>query len=83
MKPATGYVSILYAVPAPRPDRPANPIHPVGIDRNVGQVALSTDVMYELPGLLKLDAKLRRLQRKLAKQQDKSNGWHRAKLRIQ
>ncbi len=52
------YVSILYAVPDPRPARSANPMHPVGIDRNVGQVALSTEVMYELPGLAKLDAKL-------------------------
>ncbi len=64
-------------------DRPTKSIHPVGIDRNVGQVALSTEVMYELPSLLKLDAKLRRLQRKLAKQQHKSNGWHRTKIRIQ
>ncbi len=77
------YVSILYEVPAPRPDRPASPINPVGIDRNVGQVALSTGVMYELPKLLKLDAKLRRLQRKLPKQQYKSNGWYRTKLRMQ
>ena len=77
-----GYVSILYAVPDPRPAGPANPIHPVGIDRNVGQVALSPEVMYELPSLLQLDAQLRRRQRKLAKQQDKSNGWPGTKLRI-
>ncbi len=77
------YVSILYEVPDPRPARLVMPIHPVGIDRNVGQVTLSTDVMYELPSLLKLDAKLRRLQRKLSKQQYKSNGWKRTKLRIQ
>ncbi len=60
------YGSILYAVPETRPDRPAKPVYPIGIDRNVGQVALSTEVMYELPGLAKLDAKLRRLQKKLA-----------------
>ncbi len=77
------YVSILYAVPDPRPARPANPIHPVGMDRNVGQVALSTEVMYELPGLAKLDAKLHRLQRKLARQQYKSCGGQRTKLRMQ
>ncbi len=77
------YVSILYAVPNPRPARSANPMHPVGMDRNVGQVALSTEVMYELPGLAKLDAKLHRLQRKLAGQQYKSKGWQRTKLRMQ
>ncbi len=77
------YVSILYEVPDPRPDRPASPVNPVGIDRNVGQVALSTGDMYELPKLLKPDAKLRRLQRKLSKQQYKSNGWQCTKLRIQ
>ncbi len=77
------YVSILYEVPETRAARPDNPIHPVGIDRNVGQVALSTGVMYGLPGLLELDAKLRRLQKKLARQQFKSNSWQRTKLRIQ
>ncbi len=39
--------------------------------------------MYELPSLLKLEAKLRRLQKKLARQQYKSNGWKHTKLRIQ
>ncbi len=58
-------------------------INPVGIDRNVGQGALSTGVMYELPPLLLLDAKLRRLQKKLARQEFKSNGWRHTKLRIQ
>ncbi len=58
-------------------------MHPVGLDRNVGQVALSTEVMYELPGLAKRDAKLHRLQRKLARQQYKSCGWQRTKLRMQ
>ncbi len=77
------YVSILYEVPDPRPVRPARPVKPVGIDRNVGQVALSTGDMYELPKLLELDAKLRRLQKQLARQQCKSNGWKRTKLRIQ
>ncbi len=77
------YVSILYEVSDPRLDRPNKSVNPVGIDRNVGQVALSTGIMYELPSLLKLDAKLRRLQRKLSKQQYKSNGWKRTKLRIQ
>ncbi len=77
------YVSILYEVPDPRPVRPAKHIDPVGIDRNVGQVALSTGVMYELPGLVELDAKMRRLQRQLARQQPKSNGWKRTQLRIQ
>ncbi len=47
-----------------------------------GQVALSTEVMYELPGLAKLDAKLHRLQRKLARQQYKSKGWQRTKIRM-
>ncbi len=74
---------VLERVPDPRPAKPATPINPVGIDRNVGQVALSTGAMYELPKLLKLDAKLRRLQRKLSKQQYKSNGWHKTKLPIQ
>ncbi len=77
------YVSILYEVPEQRPARPAKPINPVGIDRNVGQVALRTGDMCELPPLLLLDAKLRRLQKKLARQEYKSNGWHRTKLRIQ
>ncbi len=76
-------MSILYAVPDPRPTRPAKPVHLVGMDRNVGQVALSTEVMYELPGLAKLDAKLRRLQRQLARQQYKSKGWQRTKIRMQ
>ncbi len=76
------YVSILYEVPDLRPARPANPIHPVGLDWNVGQGALSTEVMYALPGLAKLDAKLHRLQRKLARQQYKSNGWQRTKLHM-
>ncbi len=53
-----GYITILYEVPATRPAKPGNP---VGIDRNVGQ--------YVLPELKKLDAKLRRLQRKRAWQQ--------------
>ncbi len=83
MRRVTGYVSILYEEPAPRPDRPAKPINPVGIARNVGQVALSTGDMYELPTLLELDAKLRRLQKKLARQEFKSNGWQYTKLRIQ
>ncbi len=39
--------------------------------------------MYELPKLLELDAKLRRLQKKSARQQFKSNGWQKIKLRIQ
>ncbi len=77
------YVSILYEVPETRPVRPANPINPVGIDRNVGQVALSTGDMYELPSLLRLNAKLHRLQKKLARQQYKSIGWKYTKLRIQ
>ncbi len=53
------------------------------MDPNVGQVALSTGGMYELPSLLILDAKLRRLQKKLARQEFKSNGWQHTKLRIQ
>ncbi len=77
------YVSILYEVPETRPARPAQSINSVGIDRNVGQVALSTGGMYELPPLLLLDAKLRRLQKKLARQEYKSNGWQNTKLRIQ
>ncbi len=82
-KAGNWYVSILYEVPDPRPVRSAKPINPVGIDRNVGQVALSTGTMYELPELLELDTKLRRLQRKLARQEFKSNSWRRTKLRIQ
>ncbi len=82
-KAGNWYVSILYEVPDPRPVRPASPVNPVGIDRNVGQVALSTGDMYEVPSLLKLEAKLRRLQKKLARQQYKSNGWKHTKLRIQ
>ncbi len=78
-----GYVSILYEVPETRPARAVRPISPVGIDRNVGQVALSTGGMYALPPLLLLDAKLRRLQKKLARQEYKSNGWQHTKLRIQ
>ncbi len=78
-----GYVSTLYAVPDPRPARLVMPVNPVGIDRNVGQVALSTGDMYALPKLLELDAKLRRLQKTLARQQFKSNGWQHTKLRIQ
>ncbi len=78
-----GYVSILYEVPDTRPARPVKPINPVGIDRNVGQVALSTGVRYGLPALLELDAKLRRLQKKLARQEFKSNSWQHTKLRIQ
>ncbi len=70
-----GYVSLLYEVPDPRPARPAKPINAVGIDRHVGQVALSTGVMYELPPQLLLDAKLRRLPKKWARQAYKSNGW--------
>ncbi len=77
------YVSILYEVPETRPARPCKPINPVGIDRNVGQAVLSTGGMYELPPLLLLDAKLRRLQKKLARQEYKSNGWRHTKLRIQ
>ncbi len=77
------YVSILYEVPDTRPARPVKPVNPVGIDRNVGQVALSTGDMYELPPLLLLDAKLRRLQKKLARQEYKSNGWQHTKLRMQ
>ncbi len=34
------YVSILYEVPATRPNKPEIPENPVGIDCNVGQVAL-------------------------------------------
>ncbi len=77
------YVSILYEVPDHRPARPGKPINPLGIDRNVGQVALSTGVRYELPALLERDAKLRRLQKKLARQEFKRNGWQHTKLRIQ
>ncbi len=76
-------MSILYEVPDHRPARPGKPINPFGIDRNVGQVALSTGVRYELPALLELDAKLRRLQKKLARQEFKRNGWQHTKLRIQ
>ncbi len=84
MRRATnGYVSILYEIPDTRPARPAKPINPVGIERNVGQVALSTGDMYELPPLLLLDAKLRRLQKKLSRQQYKRNGWQHTQLRIQ
>ncbi len=79
----TWYVSILYEVPAQRPARPDNPVKPVGMDRHVGQVARSTDVMYELPGLCMRAAKLRRLQKKLARQQFKSNGWQHTQLRIE
>ncbi len=77
------YVAILYEVPEQRPDRPDIPVNPVGIDRNVGQVALSTGDMYALPSLLLLDAKLRRLHKKLARQEFKRNGWQHTKLRIQ
>ncbi len=75
-------MSILYAVPDPRPVRPDKPVKSVGIDRNVGQVACSTGIMYELPRLLQLEAKLHRWPRKLARQQCKSNGWQHTKLRI-
>ncbi len=81
-KAGYGQVSILYAVPDPRPPRPAKPVHPVGLDRNVGQVALSTEGMYALPGLPKREAKLHRRQRKLARQQYKRKGWQRTKLRM-
>ncbi len=76
------YVSILYEVPDHRPVRPGKPITPLGIDRNVGQVALSTGVRYELPALLERDAKLRRLQKQWARQQYKRNGWQHTQLRI-
>ncbi len=76
------YVSILYEVPDHRPVRPGKPITPLGIDRNVGQVALSTGVRYELPALLERDAKLRRLQKQWARQQYKRNGWQYTQLRI-
>ncbi len=49
----------------------------------MGQVALSTGDMYELPPLLLLDAKLHRLQKKLSRQQYKRNGWQHTQLRIQ
>ncbi len=82
------YVSILYEVPEyevpeQRPTRPAKPVTPVGIDRNVGQVALSTGAMCELPPLWLVDAKVRRLQKQWARQEYKSNGWQHTKLRIQ
>ncbi len=76
------YVSILYEVSDQRPVRPGKPITPLGIDRNVGQVALSTGVRYELPALLERDAKLRRLQKQWARQQYKRNGWQHTQLRI-
>ncbi len=74
------YITILYEV---LETRPAKPSHPAGIDRNVGQVALSTREMYFLPELKNLDAKLRRLQRKLVRQQHQSNGWQRTLIRMQ
>ncbi len=77
------YVSILYEVPDTRPARPVKPINPVGLDRNVGQVALSTGDMYELPLLLLLDAKrsARGSKENPGKNVARKRGLHRAILR--
>jgi len=54
----------------------------VGIDRNVGQCATSDGKIIRLPDLSRLDARLRRYQRRMARQQKGSNRRRRTKAKL-
>ncbi len=75
-------MSILFAVPEPRPAKPDVPVHPLGIDRNVKQIARSTKVIRCLPDVERLYQRLAHLQRKLARQQPQSKRRAKTKLQI-
>ena len=63
-------------------EEPADNGHAVGLDRNVGQVADSDGIMHRMPQSGVLDAKAKRLNRKLARQRKASRRRERTKLRL-
>ncbi len=60
------YAYVVYAVPAHQVQQGANK-GTVGLDRNVGQAMTSDGVMYRMTDTTRLDAKLKRKQRHLAR----------------
>lgn len=54
----------------------------VGVDRNVGQIAVNAGQMYLLTDVLKRFSRIVQLQRRLAKQKKRSNRWKKTKKMI-
>ena len=69
-KPPKWYAYIVFEVPANHPDAvPPATEGAVGVDRNVGQATDSTGEVHEIPNTSVEDAKIKRYQRKFARQQ--------------
>ncbi len=68
------YAYIVFEVPVDHPDVcPPAEAGAVGVDRNVGQATDSTGALHALPDTTVEDAKIKRYQRRMARQQKGSN----------
>ncbi len=68
------YAYIVFAVPVDHPDVcPPAADGAVGVDRNVGQATDSTGTVHAIPDTTVEDAKIKRYQRRMARQQKGSN----------
>ncbi len=68
------YAYIVFEVPVDHPDVcPPAADGAVGVDRNVGQATDSTGAVHEIPDTTVEDAKIKRYQRRMARQQKGSN----------
>ncbi len=65
------YVSVVYAVPVTQV-RPGAPTGALGLDRNVGQATASDGTVHRMTDTARLDARLKRHQRRLARQRQGS-----------
>ena len=73
------FVSVCCAVQA---EGPADSGHAVGVDRNAGQVAGSDGVIHAMPDMARLEAKCRRLARRVSRRRKGSRRRERAKRQL-
>ena len=73
------YATICYEV---HPEHPVHNGHAIGVDRNVGQIADSDGEIHRMPELQRLNTRLRRHQRALARKRKDSNRRKAARRKV-